>query len=159
MQLGFIMLEVGSIREKNSRNIIYKNLVDTFVSTITFWSIGYGHAWKSSGGLLGSGGFFDAGFDNADYRNWVVSYCFCTTTCTAISGSLAERTFLDTYIFFTFIMSALIYPVLSSWVWGGGWLQQLGFHDHGGSGVVHMTAGFAGLIGTYILGPRLGFFR
>ena len=122
MQLGFIMLEVGSIREKNSRNIIYKNLVDTFVSTITFWSIGYGHAWKSSGGLLGSGGFFDAGFDNADYRNWVVSYCFCTTTCTAISGSLAERTFLDTYIFFTFIMSSLIYPVLSSWVWGGGWL-------------------------------------
>ena len=92
MQLGFIMLEVGTIRQKNSRNIIYKNLVDTFVSTITFWAIGYGHAVGSKGGLLGSGGFFDTGFKNEDYRSWVVSYCFCTTTCTAISGSLAERT-------------------------------------------------------------------
>ena len=88
-----------------------------------------------------------------------MSLCFCTTTCTIISGALAERTFLDTYIYFTFVMSSLIYPVLACWVWGGGWLQQLGFLDHGGAGVVHMSAGFAGMIGTYILGPRIGFFN
>ena len=159
MQLGFIMLEVGTIRSKNSRNIIYKNLVDTFVSTITFWVIGYGIAYGAEGGLIGAGGFFDFGFEDIDYRRWLVSYCFCTTTCTIVSGALAERTFLDTYMFFTFVMSSLIYPVLACWVWGGGWLQQLGFQDHGGAGVVHMTAGFAGLIGTYILGPRIGYFR
>lgn len=68
MQLGFIMLEVGTIRTKNSRNIIYKNMVDTFVSTITFWTIGYGHAFGSEGGLLGTGGFFDFDFDDLEYR-------------------------------------------------------------------------------------------
>ena len=159
MQLGFIFLEVGTIRSKNSRNIIYKNLVDTFVSTITFWIIGYGQAYGGGGGFLGSGNFFDFGFSDIEYRKWIQSYCFCATTCTIVSGALAERTLLDTYIYFTFLMSAIIYPVLACWVWGGGWLQQIGFHDHGGAGVVHMTAGFAGMIGTYILGPRLGFFK
>ena len=159
MQLGFIMLEVGTLRGKNSRNIIYKNMADAFVSVIAWWAIGYGHAFGAKGGLFGSGSYFATAFDDDDYRAWVMSYLFCATTCTAISGALAERTFLDTYLYFTFLMSTIIYPVLSGWVWGGGWLQQLGFHDHGGSGVVHMTAGFAAMIGTYFLGPRLGYFK
>ena len=159
MQLGFIMLEVGTIRTKNSRNIIYKNMVDAFVCAVTFYFVGYRNYVGGAGGLLGSGSFFDAGYTDSDYRSWVIGYCFCSTTCTAVSGALAERTFLDTYIFFTFIMSSLVYPVLACWVWGGGWLQQMGFKDHGGSGVVHMTAGFAGMIGAYILGPRLGYFK
>ena len=123
MQLGFVMLEVGTIRPKNGRNLIYKNLVDIFVCALTFYFVGYGHANNNSGGLWGSGGFFDQGFSEIDYRIWTVNFCFCSTTCTAISGALAERTFLDTYIFFTFIMSSLIYPVVASWAWGGGFLQ------------------------------------
>ena len=122
MQLGFILLEVGTIRAKNSRNIIYKNLMDLMVSTITYWLIGYGVATGGLGGLMGIGQLCDFGFKDQDYSAWIISYCFCTTTCTIISGALAERTFLDTYVYFTFTMAALIYPVISSWVWGGGWL-------------------------------------
>ena len=159
MQLGFIMLEVGTIRAKNSRTVIYKNLVDTFVTAIIFYAVGYRYAYGENSGLIGSSFYFDSSFTDEDYKRWVIGFCFCSTTCTAVSGALAERVFIDTYVFFTLIMSSLVYPVISYWVWGGGWLQELGYHDHGGSGVVHMTAGFAGMIGAYILGPRLGYFK
>jgi len=76
-----------------------------------------------------------------------------------VSGSLAERTFIDTYIFFSLTMTAFIFPVASAWAWGGGWLQEAGFHDFAGSGVVHMLGGVGGLVGTIILGPRLGMFK
>ena len=123
MQLGFIMLEVGTIGATNSRNIVYKNMIDTFVSALTFYFIGYGYAYGENSGFLGSGSYFDIDFSDDDYRQWVIAFCFCSTTCTAVSGALAERTYLDTYMFFTFIMSSLIYPAVSFWVWGGGWLQ------------------------------------
>ena len=122
MQLGFILLEIGTIRKKNSRNVIYKNLADFFVSTITFCLIGYRISTDAQGGLNGSGNFLDIGFESIDYRNWIVSFGFCTTACTAVSGALAERTFLDTYVCFSFIMSSLIYPVIACWAWGGGFL-------------------------------------
>ena len=151
------MLEVGTIGASNSRSIIFKNMIDTFISALAFYVIGYAYAYGDEAGLLGSGQYFDTGFKDEDYRKWVIAFCFCSTTCTAVSGALAERTYLDTYRFFTLIMSSLVYPVISCWVWGGGWLQRMGYHDHGGSGVVHMTAGCAAMIGAFILGPRLGF--
>ena len=123
MQLGFIMLETGTLSAKNTRSIIYKNLIDTFVAAIVYYFIGYRYAHGGqASGLIGSGSYFDAGFTDQDYRQWVIGYCFCSTACTAVCGSLAERTFIDTYLFFTVLMSSLIYPVISFWVWGGGWL-------------------------------------
>ena len=107
--------------------------------------------------MHGTGGFFDFSFSEKDYRQWILGYGFCSSTITIVSGALAERTFLDTYLAYSFVMASLIYPVISCWAWGDGWLQNLGYHDHGGSGVVHLTAGVSGLIGTIICGPRIGF--
>ena len=92
------------------------------VSTLTYWLIGYGIASGDVGGLFGDGRLMDFGYKEVDYSDWIISFCFCTTTCTIISGALAERTFLDTYMYFTFTMSSVIYPIISNWVWGGGWL-------------------------------------
>ena len=121
--------------------------------------MGYGFASEGKGGFVGTGSFFDTSFEDIDYRKWLVSYCFCCTSCTIVSGALAERTFVETYLYFTLLMATLIYPIVACWVWGGGWLQALGFKDHGGAGLVHMTSGLAGMIGTYILGARLGIFK
>mmetsp|Transcript_32643 Transcript_32643/g.23592 ORF Transcript_32643/g.23592 Transcript_32643/m.23592 type:complete len:105 (+) Transcript_32643:415-729(+) len=85
-------------------------------------------------------------------------YAFCSTCTTIVSGSLAERTFIDTYIFYSFLMTAIVFPIPASWVWGDGFLQRMGFIDFAGCSVVHMLGGVSGLIGTYILGPRLGVF-
>ena len=159
MQLGFMMIEVGTIRFKNQRSVIYKNLLDIFMVAVTFWGLGYGISVGATGGLHGKGGFFDREFDEKSFNQWILGYCFCCSTCTIVSGALAERTFIDTYLAYSFVMSSLIYPVISCWAWGGGWLQGLGFHDHGGSGVVHLTAGISGMIGTIFLGPRIGYLK
>lgn len=159
VQIGYLMLEIGLLRKKNTISTINKNLTGMFIATLTFWTIGYGLSHGGQGGFSGEGGLFDNNFKDIDYRNWLIAYGLCTATCTIASSALAERSFLDTSIYFTFIMSSLIYPVLACWVWGGGWLQEHGFIDHAGAGVVHMTAGFAGMIGTILLGPRVGFFR
>ena len=107
----------------------------------------------------GAGHYFDLMFDEVDYGKWLMGYCFCNATCTLVSGAIAERCILDTYIAFALIMSSVIYPVISCWCWGGGWLQELGFHDFAGAGVVHLTAGISGMTGTVLLGPRLGYFK
>ena len=122
MQLGFILIEVGFIRAKNTRTVIFKNLVDAFLVALIWYVIGYGYLHGGEGGIIGSGGMLDLNFEDSDYITWVISYTFCATTCTAISGALAERTFMDTYLCFTFLMAAIIYPVIASWAWGGGWL-------------------------------------
>ena len=159
MQTGFLLLEVGVIRKKNARYTVLKNFLDMCIVTVTFCFFGFGVSRGGAGGLFGSTSVFDINFDDINYGNWIISYAFCSTTCTIVSGALAERCILETYVCFTFIMSSIIYPVISCWTWGGGWLGELGFHDHAGSGVVHMTAGFAGIIGTVIMGPRIGFFK
>ena len=158
MQTGFLLLEVGVIRKKNSRYTILKNFLDMCVVTISFWFFGFGVSKGAAGGLFGgSTSNLAITSDDINYEQWIIGYAFCSTTCTIVSGALAERCILDTYITFTFIMSSIIYPVSASWAWGDGWLDKLGFQDHAGSGVVHMTAGFAGLLGTLIIGPRIGF--
>ena len=122
MQLGFILLEAGAVRSKNQMNILFKNLVDMFVSCLAFWFMGYKWSVEANGGVLGAGSNFTLGFNSNDYTNWLTGLCFCNTCSTIVSGSLAERCLLDTYIFFTMMMTTVIYPVVASWVWGGGWL-------------------------------------
>ena len=160
MQAGLLMLEVGVVRRKNSRLTIVKNIIDQFVVAIVFYAIGFPVSQGGQGGMSGgASNIFDLMFEEVDYGKWLMGYCFCNATCTIVSGAIAERCILETYVCFAFIMSSVIYPVLSCWCWGGGWLQKLGFHDFAGAGAVHLTAGLSGMIGTLILGPRLGFFR
>ena len=158
MQLGFSFLEVGSINQKNKANILLKNLLDTFIGALAFYLIGFALTNQARGGLIGHGGFFSQDLDRNEQLRWLFQFSFCTTSATIVSGSLAERTYIDTYIVFSFLMGAVIYPVASSWCWGGGWLQERGFHDFAGSAVVHELGGFGGLVGTMILGPRIGYF-
>ena len=92
------------------------------------------------------------------YLNWFYKYSHCVTCITIVSGSLAERTFVDTYILYAVLMTTIIYPVSSSWIHGGGWLHQLGFRDEAGSGCIHLVGGVGGLVGTVLLGPRWSIF-
>ena len=159
MQIGFLFIEVGQVHEKNKTNLLISNLIDTFIAAVSFYTIGFAFANDAFGGLIGNGPFFLLGLDLQGLLRWVFQYSFCSTATTIVSGALAERTYIDTYIVFAFLMSGILYPITASWVWGGGWLYKLGFKDFAGAGVVHMTGGFGGLIGTIILGPRIGIFQ
>lgn len=97
-------------------------------------------------------------FKDDDYLDWFYKYSLCSASTTIVSGSLAERTYVDTYIVYAFIMTTLIYPVSSSWILGEGWLHKMGFHDAAGAGYIHMLGGVSGLVGTVLLGPRSGIF-
>ena len=156
--MGFSFLEVGSIHPKNKANILIKNLLDTYIGALAFYALGFAFANDAQGGLYGTGQFFCRGLTRGELLKWLFQFSFCSTSATIVSGSLAERTYIDTYIVFSFLMGAIVYPVASSWAWGGGWLQEKGFIDFAGCAVVHELGGFGGFIGTIILGPRLGFF-
>ena len=136
-----------------------KNLITRFIVTLTFCSIGFAISQEGQGGIAGSGKIFLLDADDQDYQKVLIGFCFCSTACSIVSGSLVERCNVETFACFTFVMSSIIYPIFSCWCWGGGWLEVFGFHDFAGSGVVHLSAGLAGMIGTTILGPRIGFFR
>ena len=123
MQLGFILLEAGAVRRKNIMNILFKNLVDMFISTLAFWFIGFKWSVSAHGGVIGAGSNFTLGFEKDDFVTWLTGLFFCNTASTIVSGSLAERVLLDTYVFFTMTMCTVIYPVMASWVWGEGWLS------------------------------------
>ena len=123
MQLGFILLEAGAVRKKNIMNILFKNLVDMFISTLAFWFIGFKWSVSAHGGVIGAGSNFTLGFEKDDFVTWLTGLFFCNTASTIVSGSLAERVLLDTYVFFTMTMCTVIYPVMASWVWGDGWLS------------------------------------
>jgi ammonium transporter, Amt family len=159
MQLGFSFLEVGSVSIKNTSNILIKNQFDTFVGAIGFYLIGFAFMNNANGGVIGDGSFFFCmNLTREEFRRWIFQFSFCTTSATIVSGSLAERVFCDTYIIFSFLMAAFIFPVASSWLWGHGWLYDLGFKDFAGAGMVHSLGGMGGLVGTMILGPRYGKF-
>jgi ammonium transporter, Amt family len=130
-----------------------------FISTLAFWLIGYGLSRNAQGGFIGEGFILDFELTEERIPDFLYTLCFCQTACTIVSGSMAERTRNDTYAFFTFFMAALIYPVISAWCWGDGWLSRLGYQDHGGSGVVHLTGGVCGFVGAVLLGPRIGYFK
>ncbi len=160
MQAGFAMVEAGFTRAKNSGNILMKNLMDFCIGTVVFILIGFSLLLgEDLAGLIGKPGFdiFTA-YGDFDFSNFVFNLVFCATTATIVSGAMAERTKFLSYCIYSGVISALIYPIEAHWIWGGGWLAQLGFHDFAGSCAIHMVGGISALIGASILGPRIGKF-
>ena len=160
MQAGFAMVEAGFTRAKNAGNILMKNLMDFCIGTVMFILIGFSLLLgEDMVGLIGKPGFdiFTA-YADFDFSNFVFNLVFCATTATIVSGAMAERTKFLSYCIYSGVISALIYPIEAHWIWGGGWLAQMGFHDFAGSCAIHMVGGISALIGAAILGPRIGKF-
>ncbi len=162
MQLGFAMVEVGFTRGKNSLNILMKNVVDCCTGAVVYFIVGFAIMFGTSlGGFTGSSGFFLSGAENFDFGVptmvfWVFQAVFAATAATIVSGAVAERLKFSAYILSTIFITAITYPIVGHWIWGGGWLEQLGFLDFAGSTVVHSVGAFAGLIAAYMVGPRKG---
>ena len=160
MQAGFAMVETGFTRAKNAGNIIMKNLMDFCIGTVVFILIGFSLLLgEDMVGLIGKPGFdIFTGYADFDWSNFVFNLVFCATTATIVSGAMAERTKFLSYCVYSAVISALVYPIEAHWIWGGGWLSQIGFHDFAGSCAIHMVGGISALIGAKILGPRIGKF-
>ncbi len=158
MQAGFAMVETGFTRAKNAGNIIMKNLMDFSLGTPIFWILGFGIMFGAASPFFGGFDFFADGVvgEGYDWTTLIFQTVFCATAATIVSGSMAERTKFSAYCIYSMIISAVIYPVSGHWIWGGGWLAELGFHDFAGSTAVHMVGGVAALVGAAILGPRIG---
>ena len=161
MQAGFAMVETGFTRAKNAGNIIMKNLMDFALGSLVFWAIGFGLMQGASiGGWIGTPDFFIRGtygpgtIPTAAFV--IFQTVFAATAATIVSGSMAERTKFISYCIYSVVITMLVYPISGHWIWGGGWLSQLGFHDFAGSTAVHMVGGIAALIGAKVLGPRIG---
>lgn len=161
MQAGFAMVEAGFTRAKNTGNIIMKNLMDFCIGTVVFILIGFGLLMgEDLFGFIGKPGFdLFTGYAGFDFSGFVFNLVFCATTATIVSGAMAERTKFLSYCIYSAILSALIYPIEAHWIWGGGWLAGIGFHDFAGSCAIHMVGGISALIGAKILGPRIGKFK
>ncbi len=160
MQAGFAMVEAGFTRSKNTGNIIMKNLMDFCIGTVVFILIGFSLLLGEDVlGFIGKPGFdIFTSYANFDWSNFVFNLVFCATAATIVSGAMAERTKFLSYCVYSGVISALIYPIEAHWIWGGGWLSQLGFHDFAGSCAIHMVGGISALVGAAILGPRIGKF-
>ena len=163
MQAGFALCEAGLTRAKNTGNILMKNMMDFCIGTPCFWLVGFGIMFAGSGPLIG--GF--APFMSGDYSAilpegvplWVYAVfqtVFCATAATIVSGSMAERTKFSAYCCYSAAISLIVYPISGHWIWGGGWLAQLGFHDFAGSTAVHFVGGVTACLGAWMLGPRIG---
>ena len=160
MQAGFGMVEAGFIRAKNTCNILTKNFLDYCMASIGFFVFGYAIMFGEGNAFMGFSGWFlegaKSGADVPLYAFWLFQAAFCGAAATIVAGGVAERMKFVAYLIYSFLISAFIYPVIGHWIWGGGWLANLNFADFAGSTVVHTTGGVAALIGTIILGPRLG---
>jgi len=169
MQAGFAMVETGMTRAKNAGNIVMKNMMDFACGTPAYWIIGYGIMYGASNAFFGGIDLFSAKlasqsmFGNVPmWAHMVFNTMFCATAATIVSGAMAERTKFKTYVIYSIVISALIYPIEGHWIWGGGWLSKLtilgwtGFRDYAGSTAVHMTGGVCALVGAAMLGPRIG---
>lgn len=177
MNAGFCMLETGFCREKNAVNVLAKNLIVFALSTIAFWAIGFGLMFSDGNGFIGtSGGFFLSGEDTSpatgdayrgifDSLSWtgvplsakfLFQLVFAGTAATIVSGAVAERIKFVDFLIFSVLLVGIAYPITGHWIWGGGWLANMGFWDFAGSTVVHSVGGWAALMGAAFLGPRLG---
>jgi Amt family ammonium transporter len=164
MQAGFALVEAGLTRAKSVANIMMKNLMDFCAGAVAFFAVGYAIAFGTEGNdFFGSGGWFlgDGAFQYGTLTvpvTFVFQVAFAATAATIVSGAMAERTKFKSYFLYSIVISAVIYPVVVHWNWGGGWLAQLStpFHDFAGSTMVHMTGGVAALMGAIVLGPRIG---
>jgi Amt family ammonium transporter len=163
MQAGFGMVEAGLTRAKNSVNILMKNAMDLGMATVGFFIMGYALMFGTGNGFIGWQGWFliDAGeVDGLPiYAFWLFQAMFVGTAATIVSGGVAERMKFKAYLLYSLLISAIVYPIVGHWTWGGGWLSDLGFYDFAGSTVVHATGGFAALVGTILLGPRISKFN
>ncbi|MBK5277528.1 MAG: ammonium transporter [Bacteroidia bacterium] len=166
MQAGFAMVETGLTRAKNSVNILSKNLLDFCFGAVLFWAIGYAIMYSSGDSnflgfdsalsFLSSANAPTDGEGYATSAAWLFQVVFAATAATIVSGAMAERTKLISYIVYSCVLSAIIYPISGHWIWGGGWLSDLGIRDFAGSTVVHSVGGWAALAGALLVGPRLG---
>ncbi len=179
MCAGFTMLEAGSVRTKNASMICLKNLGLYSIAGLAFFFIGYNLMYVGVGDIIGSfrflygptadeialvggddsvaGAVIEAGYSTMS--DWFFQMVFVATTASIVSGAVAERVKMWSFFLFTLVLTALIYPIVGAWTWGGGWLAQLGFQDFAGSTIVHSTGGWAALAGIMVLGPRLGKYR
>ena len=164
MQAGFAMLETGFTRAKNAGNILMKNLMDFVIGSICFFLIGFAVMYGGDGAWIGTSGFFNPmGLADGDgmFRELPIGVflifqtVFCGTAATIVSGAMAERTKFIAYLIYSAVVSLLIYPIAGHWIWGGGWLEQIGFHDFSGSTAVHTVGGMCALMGAYMVGPRI----
>jgi len=163
MQAGFGMVEAGFIRAKNATNILTKNFLDFCMASLGFFLFGYAIMFGPGNGFMGLKGWFLAGAESgADvplFAFWLFQAAFCGAAATIVAGGMAERMRFPAYLIYSFLISALVYPIVGHWIWGGGWIANLGFADFAGSTVVHTTGGVAALVGTIILKPRTGRYR
>jgi ammonium transporter, Amt family len=163
MQAGFGMVEAGFIRAKNTCNILTKNFLDFCMASLGFFLVGYALMFGEGNGFLGMKGWLLMGLDDRVgtvplFAFWLFQAAFCGAAATIVAGGMAERMNFKAYLIYSFIISAIVYPIIGHWIWGGGWLASKGFMDFAGSTVVHTTGGIAALIGTILLKPRLGKF-
>jgi len=161
MQAGFGMVEAGFIRAKNTCNILTKNFLDFCMASLGFFLIGYGLMFSDGNGFIGLKGWLLYGLEETVnglplYAFWLFQAAFCGAAATIVAGGMAERMKFQAYLIYSFIISAFVYPIVGHWVWGGGWLSNMGFADFAGSTVVHTVGGIAALVGTSILKPREG---
>ncbi|MBC6956898.1 MAG: ammonium transporter [Chloroflexi bacterium] len=172
MQCGFAMLETGLIRQTGAVNALLENFIDAGVTAVAFWAVGFGIAFGTSvGGLFGASNFFlsdaiivadgsvsfakFAAYPNLDVLTlFFFQFAFAATASTITTGAMAERTDFVGDLIYSAVMGAISYPIIVHWVWGGGWLAQLGFHDFAGSTVVHTVGGITAIVGAWMLGPR-----
>ena len=172
MQAGFAMVEAGFTRSKNAANIMMKNLMDFSMGACAFWFIGFGFMFGASGGFVGGNWFafsWDTAFNDGDawpFTFFIFQMVFAATAATIVSGAVAERTKFTSYLVYSIILSGVIYPISGGWGWNGlfgdynggtsGWLEDMGYIDYAGSGVVHLVGGASALAGAIVLGPRVG---
>ena len=160
MQAGFALCEAGLTRAKNTGNILMKNLMDFCIGTPCYWIVGFGLMFGGTNALIGTlDPFMQGVYDFGSLPTWVYAFfqtVFCATAATIVSGSMAERTNFKAYVFYSAAISLIVYPISGHWIWGGGWLAQLGFHDIAGSTAVHFVGGVTAALGAYLLGPRIG---
>ncbi|HON10124.1 MAG TPA: ammonium transporter [Chitinispirillaceae bacterium] len=166
MNAGFAFIETGFCRAKNAVNILTKNYVVFAISALVFWGLGYGLMFGEQGNtFIGAGSFLVSENSSSPVSNiplfafFFFQLAFASAACSIISGAVAERIKFAAFILFGIVMVGVIYPIGGHWVWGGGWLADLGFHDFAGSTVVHSAGGWAALAGIILLGARLGKYR
>ena len=162
MQAGFAFLGAGLIRSKNTVNYMTKSFLDFCIASLGFWAFGFAlmMGGGAASGFIGSDGFFLIDFSDGELVGWLFQMVFAGTAATIIAGAIAERTRVNAYFAYSFIVGAVVYPIYGHWAWSGeGWLTQIGpgFADYAGSGVVHMIGGFLALAGAIVVGPRIGF--
>ena len=163
MQAGFALLGAGLIRAKNTTNYMTKSFMDFAIASLSFWAFGFAFmTGASKAGIIGGSNFF---LEDENWVDWMFQMVFAATAATIVAGAIAERTKTQTYLAYSFIVTALIYPLYAHWVWGGGWLGDLGeidlpaAADYAGSGVVHSVGGFLALAAAAVVGPRIGKFN